>query len=414
MSGLAVHACVACGQPADEWATRWTGEDSTIEAYCRHCLNSSRGPQGAFATHPVRAGDTPPPPASRPPTRTGAVLLEAAEARPLPVIDIAELVRKGVNPPELLCDRLLYRGSLHSLAGQPEAGKSTLAYRWALDLIAQGENVVAIDVEAGPEQVAEKLVAFEADPDQLGRFTYVYYPGARWDAADLAGVRTLVAGKRPALVLLDSIGVALAQAGKDENHIGEVEPLYSAFLAIARADPFPATLLLDHVAKDGRGGRYARGSGAKLQLVDVALMVDVVRPFSREQSGLVRLVVAKDRRGYLARRHDVRVEVADGCMTLTTTASDPATADDGASLPPAAVKVLAALRGRDDPQTIRQLGDRMKRETGKALTYPMIRKQLSLLAEVDLADGEGESGKAKRWWALKTDDGGAGVGVPAP
>jgi hypothetical protein len=340
-----------------------------------------------------------------------ALILKLREApRELPTVDLAELARKGVDPPELVCDRLLYRGCLHSLAGPPEAGKSTLAYWWALDLLGQGQRVVVVDVEAGPEQVTEKLLALGAKPDDLEHLAYVHYPGARWDAADLAGLQELVAQAPTPLMLFDSIGVALAQAGKDENHVAEVEPLYSALLQLARSGP--AVALLDHVAKAGNGGRYARGSGAKLQLVDVALMVDVVQPFNREQSGRLRLHVSKDRRGYLARDHQVRVEVENGRMTLTISALDPAATErDGASLPPAAVKALAALRGKDAPQTVKELGDRMKQETGKALTWPTMRKALNLLAELGFAEGRGDSGKPKRWWALETGDGGV-PGVP--
>jgi hypothetical protein len=80
----------------------------------------------------------------------------AVEVRSLPTVDLAELARKGVE---------------------------ALAYWWALDLLAQGLHVLVVDVEAGPEQVTEKLLALGADPISLARLTYVHYPGARWDAA---------------------------------------------------------------------------------------------------------------------------------------------------------------------------------------------------------------------------------------
>ena len=332
------------------------------------------------------------------------------QLRELPTVDLVELARRGVPPPELTCNQLLYRRCLHSLAGPPETGKSTLAYWWTLRELEQDQAVVVVDVEAGPEQVTEKLLALGASPDQLEHLTYVHYPGARWDTLDLAGLRDLVSRVQPALILVDSIGVALAQAGKDENHVSEIQPLYSALLELARIGP--AVLLLDHVAKDSKGGRYARGSGGKLQLVDVALMIDVARPFDREHSGQLSIVVSKDRRGYLGRQHNVKVEVDDGSTTLTVTATDPAAPDpDAERLSPAAVKVLAALRGKEEPQTVKELGDRMKSETGAALTWPTMRKQLNLLAELGFADGEGDPGKAKRWWALRTDEGDV-PGVP--
>lgn len=394
-SDRAVMYCVGCGNYTTD---RTVTADGTTYPQCAGCyLLAAR----EIAQQAVRERQT---------TRGGGVVLDPAEVRTLPTVDLAALARKGVDPPELLSDRLLYRGCLHSLAGPPEAGKSTLAYWWALDLLAEGKHVLVVDVEAGPEQVTEKLLALGAKPDQLDHLTYVHYPGARWDTADLVGLHELLSGDPPPLVLFDSIGVALAQAGKDENHVAEVQPLYSALLDVARSYG-AAVLVLDHVAKDAKGGRYARGSGAKLQLVDVALMVDVLRPFDRQHSGQLRLTVSKDRRGYLGRHHDVKVEVDDGRMTLTVAAVDSAAAEDGATLPPAAVKVLAALRGKDAPQTVKELGDRMKRETGKALTWPTMRKQLNLLAELGFAEGKGDPGRAKRWWALESAEGGV-PGVP--
>jgi len=404
--GGPAYLCVNCERKYTTVLTR--RDDGSTYAQCTDCYERVAhevSEQLAYEHAQARQA----PPAAR--SAIDGLILQLRESRHLPTVDLAELARKGVDPPELVCDRLLYRGCLHSLAGPPEAGKSTLAYWWALDLLAKGQRVLVVDVEAGPEQVTEKLLALGAKPDDLEHLTYVHYPGARWDAADLAGLRELVAQAPTPLVLFDSIGVALAQAGKDENHVGEVQPLYSALLEDAR-DHQAAVVMLDHVAKAGNGGRYARGSGAKLQLVDVALMVDVVQPFNREQSGRLRLHVSKDRRGYLARNHDVRVAVDDGRMTLTVAAVDPVAADsDGASLPPAAVKALAALRGKDAPQTVKELGDRMKQETGKALTWPTMRKALNLLAELGFAEGRGDSGKPKRWWALETGDGGV-PGVP--
>jgi hypothetical protein len=104
--------------------------------------------------------------------------------------------------------------------------------------------------------------------------------------------------------------------------------------------------------------------------------------------------------------------VVEGHLRVRVAAVAPATSDPNTErLPPAAVKLLAALRGKDAPQTVKELGDRMKQETGKALTWPTMRKQLNLLAELGFADGKGESGKSKRWWALETGDGGV-PGVP--
>jgi hypothetical protein len=336
---------------------------------------------------------------------------DLSEARPFPRVDLAALAAAGIAPPELACAGLLYRGGLHSLAGPPDSGKSTLLYVWALELLATGASVVLLDEEAGRELACEKLLALGAGPELLARLAYVEFPARTWDQADRAGLAALLAEVRPALVGFDSAGAFLAQAGLRENDAPDVTAFYKGVLLPAARTSGAAVVVLDHVTKQEDAGRYARGSGAKLQLVDVAFMVEPVRPFTREQSGLLRLTVSKDRRGWLARAFEVRVEVDAGRLDVGITPAgsgapgaivdDPALA--GLDLPPAALKLLAVLRAAEGtPLTARELVDRVAERFGHGLTRPTVSGALNALAGAALADGEEDRARhgEKRWWSL--------------
>src|SRR6266516_5324204 len=97
-------------------------------------------------------GDQPPPTTDR---------------RPFVTVDLVELATAGVPAPELLCHGLLYRGALHSLAGPPDAGKSTLLYLWLAELLAAGHPAALIDEESGREATVEKFLALGIDPAHL-------------------------------------------------------------------------------------------------------------------------------------------------------------------------------------------------------------------------------------------------------
>jgi AAA domain len=342
-------------------------------------------------------------------------------ARPFVPVDLAELARSGVPAPELVCHGLLYRGGLHSLAGPPDAGKSTLLYLWALELLAQGERVVLLDEESGREQVTEKLLALGATPDLLDpdRLVYQDFPGRTWDGADHQALADLLEHTRPALVGLDSAGAFLAVAGLSENESEHVTGFYKAVLLNAARTFNTAVVVLDHQGKADEAGRYARGSGAKLALVDVHLRVEAVVPFSRSQSGLLKLLVHKDRRGYLHRAHEIAVNVDpnQGALALAFTqvehtagpdgsraeefSGDPAATEPAlADLPPATRKLLVVLREAEgQPLTRRELVDRVKARWNHGLTRQTVSAGVNELAKRGLADGEqGDDGRDKRWW----------------
>jgi len=343
-------------------------------------------------------------------------------ARPFVPVDLAELARQGIPEPDLVCHGLLYRGGLHSLAGPPDCGKSTLLYLWALELLATGERVLLLDEESGREQVTEKLLALGATPELLApeRLIYQDFPGRTWDPADHQALAELLERTRPALVGLDSAGAFLAVAGLSENESEHVTGFYKAVLLHAARTWNTAVVVLDHQGKSDEAGRYARGSGAKLALVDVHLRVEAVVPFSRAQSGLLKLLVQKDRRGYLHRAHEIAVNVDpdQGALALAFTPvdhtpgpdgtraaefpGDPAAADPAlAELAPAARKLLIVLRqAAGQPLTSRELVDRVKARWNHGLQRQTTSSALNELAKRGLADGEqGDDHGQKRWWA---------------
>jgi hypothetical protein len=314
------------------------------------------------------------------------------------IINLAQLARDGINPPDLICERLLYRGALHSLAGPPDSGKSTLLYYWAVILLAAGETVVLLDEESGREATTEKLLALGAEPDHLEHLVYVEYPGRKWDAADVRALELLLEAHRPVLVGFDSSAAFLAQALKDENAAVDVTDFYKRVLLEAARRHGTAVVILDHLGKDQVGGRYARGSGAKLATVDVGYMIDPLKLFNREQPGLLKLTVTKDRRGYLHRHHQVRVEVEDGTLAISFAKADDTTASDGAGLPPAAIKLLEVLRTAKEPLTIRMLIDRVADRYGNGLKRETASRALHTLADRGLADAADMGTFSEKYW----------------
>lgn len=324
-------------------------------------------------------------------------------SRPFTLTDLADLAAHGVAAPELTCDRLLYAGGVHSINGQPDGGKSTFLYHCSLSLLRSGRAVVIFDEESGGEQVTEKLLGLGAEPAELARLSYVEFPGRCWDAADVAAVDELLRATRPALVGWDSAAAFLSRAGLDEDRATDVTRFYADVLLPCARVHGAAVLVADHLTKNGTVGRFARGSGAKLASTDVSYMLDVIKPFSRAQDGLLKLTVSKDRRGYLHREHELRVRVADGGMRLELTRVEGTTDDPAiAGLPPAAVKLLTVLREVAQPVTVGALTDGVAARYGHGLKRPTVSTNLNLLADRRLVDGDNTAGfhGEKLWWSL--------------
>lgn len=197
---------------------------------------------------------------------------------------------------------LVYSGRLNSLAGPPSAGKSWIALAVALTEARRGRRVIWGDLEDDATTLAARLVALGAEDGEIELFEHV-----RPDMGDVAAAVEPLLKRGPSLVVIDSLGEAMAAAGLNQNDDADV----AVFLQRTRhlADAGPGMLLLDHVTKstDGRD-LWAIGSQRKLAgLNGIALVAVPKKPFSSGRAGTTQLVVAKDRGGVWA----VRQRIAD-------------------------------------------------------------------------------------------------------
>lgn len=317
---------------------------------------------------------------------------------PLASFDLARLIEVGVPGPNLMCGGLLYRRGLHTLTGPPDCGKTSLALRWALDLLDAGTSVVWLDEESGPEIAAEKLIAFGVKPADLADLHYYPFPSRPWSPGDVAMLGEVMKTCRPVLTIWDSAAAFLARAGLSEDDAGEVTGFWSNVLAPCARLYGSAVLVIDHDTKNGGQSRYARGSGAKLAATDVAYKLEAVRQFSRSQDGELRLTVTKDRRGSLPRAHRIRVARSP----LTFAFAEDAVPPDLASPQPAGkptAKDLVFSVLTDTPEPVAKIAGLVNAKCGHALRRPTISGALNSLANDGLADCvDPGTGRQKLWF----------------
>jgi hypothetical protein len=217
-------------------------------------------------------------------------------------VDLAELVTGSYTQeqPTMLTrdDRicLFYRERIHSITGEPESCKGWLALGACTERLAADEDVLYIDFEDSAPAVIDRLLDLGADAARILRhFRYVRPDEPLVDLEPLLD-------PPPVLAILDGITEGLTAHGldlRDNTDIAKWLALLPRPLQRAGA----AVVQVDHVTKsrDDRG-RWAIGAQHKLAGVDVAYQLEVIEPFGRGRDGLVKILVHKDRPGFV-RQH---------------------------------------------------------------------------------------------------------------
>ncbi len=201
---------------------------------------------------------------------------------------------------------LFYAGKMHMLQAEPSSGKSWIALFACLEVLLAGGSFVYIDFEDTARGIVKRLLQLGASSaDIAARGSYIQ-PIGKFGAAERANLAREMDRLNPDLVIIDGVAESLSRDGLSEDKADDfVKWVEKLPRWIARTGA--AVVMLDHVSKDPEGrGRWARGTGAKLGAMDgTSYQVKVVRSFSRNRDGVVKLVVAKDRPGGVGAIGDV-------------------------------------------------------------------------------------------------------------
>lgn len=325
----------------------------------------------------------------------------------LPDYDLGALAAQGVKEPPRIAHGMLYPGCVHCLAGIPGGGKTTLMAWWMLRHIRDGGNVMLLDEESGPEQAAEKFLDLGATPAELRppRFTYIPFPSRRWNTADLAQLHERIIQRQPGIIGWDSVAAFLAIAGADENSATDVTRFWQHVLVPCARHFGAAVVGVDHTVKNGEHGGYGRGSGAKRAASDVQYILETVKPFNRQQDGILRLTTApgKDRRGWLAAAYEIHVRTGETIILEIGEALEVIPAGR-IEMSPGKAKLWEALKAvasEDAPVSANDLVDWIVRRYGHGLKRQTCSTYLNELAVDGLADSiSTKPGQPKFWYPL--------------
>lgn len=197
---------------------------------------------------------------------------------------------------------LLYRGKEHSVAGEPESGKTWFALLLAAQVLLAGGRVVYVDFEDDARTVVGRLLKLGVLADRLRahaeQFRYVR-PETGPVQGDVQGLLGFPDGAADLLVY-DGYTEGAALAGRDIMSQNDIA-LWRQALVKPALDLGCATLVTDHVIKDkDTRGRYAIGAQHKLAgLTGVQFLVDVVETWGKGARGRSRVIITKDRNGGL-------------------------------------------------------------------------------------------------------------------
>jgi hypothetical protein len=163
-----------------------------------------------------------------------------------------------------------------------------------VSVVKAGGTVIIFDQENGLPVTAERLKLLGLTEIEAERVHYYAFSSFSMDEGVVAAFEDLLDEVKPDLAVFDSWINLLAACDLDENSSVDIAKWSDAYPQKARRRDI-AALILDHVPKDGGS---ARGSGRKLDYVDVMFELRNPQRFDRERVGRIDLHLRKDREGF--------------------------------------------------------------------------------------------------------------------
>jgi hypothetical protein len=236
------------------------------------------------------------------PTDDGTPDLSVSSWYARPVLDRA--AQQATTPHPALLVRvdgtaLIYPGKVNGLVGESESGKTWVALHCVEQLVKEGRRVTVLDFEDAASTWVARLRLLGVTDEQLQNLHYAD-PDEALGVVGQAALGQMLAGHDPELVVLDGANAAMTLLGLDLNDNGDATK-FNRLILKPLTQYGAAVLTIDHVPKNADArGKGAIGAQAKRAMIDGAqFIVEVTQPFGVGQRGELKLLVDKDRAGYV-------------------------------------------------------------------------------------------------------------------
>lgn len=276
--------------------------------------------------------------------------------------------------PPVFCRRtdghaLFYAGKVNGIFGDPEAAKTWLAQTAIVEALNAGLTAAMIDVDHnGPNHTAARLLLLGARLEHIAdpeRFRY-YEPE---DADQLRAAVTDITARRPAVVLIDSLGEVLPMLGVKSTDNDEIT---SALRLVCQppANAGSCVITIDHLPKstEARVTGYAIGGTAKKRV----MRGSYIRAEARTQPapgqiGRITLRIEKDTVGELRKVTPggyagtfVLDSTKDKITTWTISRDDSPITDDGRFRPTHLMDAVSRYVEQNDQCSFRDIKDSVR------------------------------------------------------
>jgi hypothetical protein len=193
---------------------------------------------------------------------------------------------------------LLYSGKVNGLIGESESGKSWVALLAVTQAAAAGQHVLILDFEDSPASIDRRLTALGLT-DHTDLIDYAN-PDESLTLLASQDLTEALTEHSYALIVADGVNAAMTLLGYDLNSNTDAT-LFTTKLLRPLARTGACVITVDHVPKNvDQRGKGGIGAQAKRAMLDgTSLLVEVVEPFGKGQSGELRLTVDKDRNGHV-------------------------------------------------------------------------------------------------------------------
>ena len=247
-------------------------------------------------------------------------------------ISLIDAAKNPPPPPEVLeredGEFLLYAGRLHYFYGLPESGKSWAAQLATKQAIGKNRRALYLDFENDPYSFVERLQVMGIEDDGLELINYKRPQKRPIPEITIPRLERELRANPVVLIVVDGVSNAMGLFGLVPEKNEDVVKFEYLFLR-PLCDTGAAVVCIDHAPKNQERPTIFGAQHKLAQVTGATLHFSIVAPFGRGLRGKARMMLQKDKPGYL-RRHAMEAGyvgdlIVDSTEGATTVKIDPPT-----------------------------------------------------------------------------------------